>query len=47
MRMTLRKLARQYDDCFAFVMAFQAVQHRDGRGCSGARELARVWHRVH
>lgn len=44
MKMTLRQLARDLDDVFEFV---KVCQNKRFRGCTGARELAAVWYRVH
>lgn len=46
MSMSLRRSARHFDDLFSFLMAFQGATRRTGRGCTMARELARVWYRA-
>jgi len=44
MKMTLRQLARDLDDVFQFV---RTCQNTSFRGCTGTRELAAIWYRVH
>jgi len=45
MSITLRKLAKKDTDVFHFIQENQKI-HNAHHGCSGVRELAKIWWRM-